>query len=348
MKILIYGSLLNLLLIGCTADAEQVKIADDKKNLKIVEEYECREIKLSGNVSERNSEISGLAWHKNDLFFVAQYPGNYAEGESGVLWKISKKEIYNAIENPEAVLTPRKVMLNTNGMGNVINSRGSGLEAIVFDGDDVYLSIENSELKDTYGIIVKGKIDAHGDKISILPESAVKIEHKVNIFNFAEETLTQSRDYIISIFEGNGRKIYPDAKAHLVSKKTGDISVIPIEHLEYRITDATELDENGNFWVINYFYPGDKSKMKLCPDKVVCKFGIGKTHRKNEQVERLVEFNFDGKRLQMTDRPPIQLKLKKDCKSNNWEGIVRLDDKGFLLITDYYPDTKFVFVSYSK
>ncbi|MFA8342420.1 MAG: hypothetical protein ACEPO8_05555 [Rhodothermaceae bacterium] len=348
MKNLIYGSLLNFFLIGCVADAEQIKTVENKNNLKIVEEYGYQEIKLSGDVSEKYSEISGLAWHNDDLFFVTQYPGNYAEGEEGVLWKVSKQEIYKAIENPEITLAPKEVKLNTNGMGDVINSRGSGLEAIVFDGETVYLSIENSDRNGTNGIIVKGELNNEKNEITLLPESAVKIEHEVNISNFAEETLTQTKDHVISIFEGNGKEVYPNSKAHLISKKTGEITKIPIEHLEYRVTDATELDENGNFWVINFLYPGEKTKLKLCPDTLVAKFGIGKTHNENEQVERLVEFNFDGEKLQLTETPPIQLKLEKDSKSNNWEGIVRLDDKGFLLITDYYPGTKLVFVPYSK
>lgn len=347
MKRLIYGSLLNILLIGCFTDSDEVKQDDKNDDLKSAKEYSFQEIKLTGPVAENKSEISGLAWNNNDLVFLTQYPGHYGKGETGILWKISKQEIYKAIENPEIILTPEEIKLDMHGMGKVINSNGSGLEAITFEGENVYLSIENSRRDRTNGIIVRGKIENSGSVITLLPESAVKVEHSINISNFAEETMTQSAEEIITIFEGNGKNVYPNSCAHLISKKTGDIREIPIDNLEYRITDATEMDENGNFWVINYFYPGEKKKMKLCPDLLVKKFGIGKTHNENEQVERLVEFHFDGESIRLTDTPPIQLVLEKNSESNNWEGIVKLDDKGFLLITDYYPRTKFVFVPYN-
>jgi hypothetical protein len=53
-------------------------------------------------------------------------------------------------------------------------------------------------------------------------------------------------------------------------------------------------------------------------------------------VERLVEFQIDNGQIKMTNRSPIQLVLKEK-ESRNWEGIVRMDKRGFLIATDKYP-----------
>ncbi|GIS56929.1 MAG: hypothetical protein CM1200mP1_08670 [Candidatus Neomarinimicrobiota bacterium] len=43
-----------------------------------------------------------------------------------------------------------------------------------------------------------------------------------------------------------------------------------------------------------------------------------------------------------TNSPPIQLELNKN--SRNWEGLVRMDKKGFLMIVDEHPRTILAFV----
>lgn len=334
-------------LIGCASKSDDKELFNEKNGAKTVKEVESIELKLAGRLSERDSEISGLAWMGNELVFLTQYPGKFGSNEVGVLWKISKEKIYEAINNPQLELVPEEIELKTNSLGKIINSRGSGLEAVVFDSDSVWLSIENSESDLTNGIIVKGILNKNRNSIQLLPESQVKISHSVNIPNYSEETMTQFKNTLITIFEGNGRLLNPDACAHLINKKTLEVKKIKMPHMEYRITDATEVDENGDFWVINYFYPGDLKKMKLDIDSIIVKNGIGETHKINKQVERLVKLNFDGEKIIITDVPPVQLKLEQGRDSNNWEGLVKLDDKGFLMIADYYPYTKFVFVPYS-
>ena len=48
--------------------------------------------------------------------------------------------------------------------------------------------------------------------------------------------------------------------------------------------------------------------------------------------------------LGSTNKKPIQLKLDK--KSRNWEGIVQLENKGFLIATDKYPKMILAFLEY--
>jgi len=106
------------------------------------------------------------------------------------------------------------------------------------------------------------------------------------------------------------------------------------EVIEYRITDFTAPDEDGRFWAINYLYDGDKDKLDPAADQIAREFGRGESHLQSEHVERLVEFQYTENGIIRTGTPPIQLQFLADGKARNWEGIVRLDDIGFLLMTD--------------
>jgi hypothetical protein len=94
--------------------------------------------------------------------------------------------------------------------------------------------------------------------------------------------------------------------------------------------------------VINYLYSGDDFSREAS-DPLGAQYGIGKTHQTNFNVERLVEFQYSDSGIQRVNRAPIQLVLE-GLEGRNWEGIARLDDRGFLLITDRYPTTLFGFV----
>jgi hypothetical protein len=58
-------------------------------------------------------------------------------------------------------------------------------------------------------------------------------------------------------------------------------------------------------------------------------------------VERLVEFQYSESGITLAATPPLQLELGDDPR--NWEGIVRLDDRGFLLTTDWCLETILAF-----
>ena len=68
----------------------------------------------------------------------------------------------------------------------------------------------------------------------------------------------------------------------------------------------------------------------------------GETHQEFEHVERLVEFKIDGNNIYKTNSLPIQLKLNQN--SRNWEGVVRMGNKGFLMIVDEHPRTILAFI----
>jgi hypothetical protein len=141
------------------------------------------------------------------------------------------------------------------------------------------------------------------------------------------------------IHEANGAKVNPHPVAHVFDFSLGYLGAVPVPNIEFRVTDATELDRDGRFWVINYFYPPESDKLDPANDLWAIKFGEGPSHAKCATVERLLQFRYTEQGILKTDVPPIQLQLVSTEVCRNWEGLVRLPGRGFLLVTDKYPET---------
>ena len=134
----------------------------------------------------------------------------------------------------------------------------------------------------------------------------------------------------------------------LVLKINQDLVVVddlPIDPVNFRLTDASKIDENGEFWMINYFFPGD-THLKVNSDAISEKYGLGKSHLENEVVERLLKFKLDEKGVNLVEETPVYLELLPKNVARNWEGLVELDDIGFLLISDKFPNSILSFVKF--
>jgi hypothetical protein len=115
-------------------------------------------------------------------------------------------------------------------------------------------------------------------------------------------------------------------------------------HIEYRLTDATPLDRQGRFWAIDVFYAGERS-LRTEDDPLSMAFGEGKTHSQLDIVERLIELQYSPDGITLTGTPPIQLQLVGRNRPRNWEGLARLDEIGFLMVTDKWPETILGFIA---
>jgi len=166
----------------------------------------------------------------------------------------------------------------------------------------------------------------------------------VNIPNIAEESMIIAGEKVITFSEDNGCNITDEPKAKVFNKLISFLGSIPFPTIEYRVTDATALDSDGRFWVLNYFYPGDREKLNPGLDPEVRKFGPPEGWVEGQCVERLLELRLLDDRIVRTETPPINLRLRSDGRCRNWEAVVRFDDIGFLLMTDKYPGTLLAFV----
>ncbi|MEL6182474.1 MAG: hypothetical protein AAFS10_26190, partial [Myxococcota bacterium] len=117
----------------------------------------------------------------------------------------------------------------------------------------------------------------------------------------------------------------------------GDQLPVAMAPLAYRLTDATAPDEQGRFWVINYLWPGNR-ELVLKREALRTQYNAGRSHASAAHVERLVELQVDADgTVTRVERTPVYLALDKGPR--NWEGVVRWNEREFLMVTDKHPQT---------
>jgi hypothetical protein len=238
-------------------------------------------------------------------------------------------------------IEPDLIPFDSGGLERIL-AGFEGFEAIVFNGTDFYVSIEARQADGMMGYLVKGTAASDCSQLVIDPDSVVSLPPQADIGNMSHETLVIYQNNLYAIYEANGVNVNPDPEAYVFDLSLEDHSIIDLPNVEYRLTDATEPDDNGAFWAINYFFPGDARDLNPAADQISLEYGVGVTHQGSDPVERLVEFRIDKDGVQLVEQAPIYLELLDD-DSRNWEGVVRYGD-GFLLVTDKFPTTILAYV----
>ncbi|HEC22757.1 MAG TPA: response regulator [Chloroflexi bacterium] len=280
-----------------------------------VESQPISVIPLSGPLAEPTSEISGLAWYGDTLILLPQRPSR----EDDVLYTLQKEDILRYLSDPNGEpLTPGTITFTAPRIEATI-SGFEGFEAIGFSGNRVYLTAEASPGRTIAGFLLAGEVIGGGSEIAVDLENRAEILPQADIPNAAEEALVIAGDRIITLYEGNDFRVNVSPVAHVFDTSLIPVGTIPFPNLEWRVTDATDLDPEGRFWVVNtsFFWPG---------------------------VEQLVEYQYSEDGITGTDNAPIRLLLDED-EPRNWEGVARLDDSGFLIVTDKDPETILAFVA---
>lgn len=296
-------------------------------------------IPLSGDLQDKKAEVSGLAWYKDFLIVMPQYPSWKSSGD-GRLFAIPKADIIAFLDGKTKTVSQKEIPFFASGVTQKIKGY-QGFEAIAFKEDRVYMTIE-AEPGGMMGYLVSGTIKPDLSEIRLDANVLLEMKPQADVSNASNESLLLLNDRLISFYEGNGAKLNPKPVGYAFALPTLEIlPPIPFPNIEYRITDAAA-DADGKFWAINYFFPSESVKYKTGEDALAKKFGKGATHAKQLHVERLVEFQYAPSGIVLTGTPPIQLQLENDAR--NWEGIVRLDGRGFLIATDEHPKTILGFV----
>lgn len=294
-------------------------------------------INLAGPIADKSAEISGLAWHGEDLILLPQYPERFGPG-AGILFALPKTEIIAALDGKNsAPLTPQALELVAPGLKESI-ADFQGFEAIGFRGDQVFLTIEAGQGAEMHGYLVSGSLA--GTTLTLDTANVVEIALPIKSENHSDEALLVTTDKILTFYELNGADLVPQPAVRAYTFDLQPLADLSFPALEYRLTDIT-LASDGQVWALNYFFPGDTDMLPKV-DPLAQTYGEGATHAQSDQVERLVPLQYSDAGLTLTDSAPLQLSLVKD--SRNWEGLVVLDQRGFLLATDKYPGTLLGFV----
>lgn len=322
-------------------------------------EITVQTIPLDARSFQRDGEdqLSGLAWYKDHLILLPELKQLNNEGESdGYLFRIAKADIVDFLDGKSS--PPIKVDRIPFFAAHVTKqfTDYQGFEAIAFKEDRVYMTFEagrpgpDGRMR---AYLVSGMVNPNPAEVR-LDNELIEMPPPAQVGNASYESLMLMDDLLVSFFELNGAKIKnndqegPRAYAFSLSPRPSKLNSIPLPHIEYRITDATTANGDGKFWAINYYFPCEKGEnsYEVAADNLADTYGKGTTHAERKQVERLVELQYAEKEgvIKLTNTPPIQLNLED--RPRNWEGLVRLDQRGFLIVTDEHPETILGFVAY--
>lgn len=301
---------------------------------------------LKGPLLDRNAEVSGMTWHEDNLVILPQFPDKFADEGMLGFFGVTKQEILAALENEGQAIEPHQVFCKAPGLAGVV--RGfDGLEAIGIVGDRYFMTVEASEDEVMAGFLVTGTHDQVDSLVVMDMDRLIPIPMGLNIPNVAVESIIIDGDRVITLSEVNGLNVNPEPKAKVFNLEAEFVGSMPMAQMEYRLTDATALDDKKRFWVINYYFPPERAKVDPAPDPELARFGDPESFDPEKCIERLIELRLtDDDRIVRTERPPINLELLPDGICRNWEAVVRLDDHGFLLMTDKYPGTLLAFVPF--
>ena len=306
-------------------------------------------IPLEGPLATPEAEVSGMTWQGDTLIILPQFPDRFADEGMLGFFALDKSRILAVLDGENTdPLNPHQVMCKAPGLAGV--ERGfDGLEAMGCIGDRYYMTVEAKDDTAMAGFLVSGHFSVVDNMVIMDMTSLIAIPMGLNIHNIAEETIVIDGNRVITISEANGLNINPAPRAKVFNTDAEFTGYIPMPQIEYRVTDATALDAEGCFWVINYYYPPERAKLDPAPDPELANFGDPASFDPDICIERLIELRLTPDDcIVRTQRPPINLALLPDGECRNWEAVVRLDDRGFLLMTDKYPGTLLAFVPFPE
>ncbi len=315
----------------------------------LVRERDPLIINLATPWGDAEREYSGAAVYEDSVVLVPQYPQRI--GNRIPMFPIKHLLVANLDDTEQ---TPRAIRFNDDGLAGAIEGF-EGFEALAFLGNDVFVTIESHQSAGMMGYLVRGKMvfSDSSPLIKLDATSLIELPPRTNLANTGDEAIViLPTGRLLTFFEANGANVVRNPSAYMFDisgDKIKRLANVPIPNIEYRITDCSPADINGEFWCINCMYPGDEAKLNPARDALGGRWGIDRSQSDawkagNKVVERLVNLRFDGATVHTTENSPIYLKIRNDGLLRNWECLALVPGQGFFLATDKYPTTLFAFV----
>ena len=155
-----------------------------------------QEIKLEGLITNPKEEISGMDWYGEKLFLLPENLGGY-------LFMLSKNKIREHIILGRGSLKPKKTIFNPPDYSKSILGF-DGFEALAFDENDVYISIEAEQGGRMVGSLAWGSINPNSFEINIGEKNIQKVENPIQIDNLSFESIISHNKKLLLLYEANG------------------------------------------------------------------------------------------------------------------------------------------------
>ncbi|MBW1988683.1 MAG: alpha/beta hydrolase, partial [Deltaproteobacteria bacterium] len=298
-------------------------------------------IPVDGPLSRARAEVSSMEWCGNTLVLVPQYPGRLGNR----LFGLDRADVLAALETtPPGTVHPFPIALD-DGKAREAVPGFEGYEAVCFDQDRTWLAVEARDSGFMRSYVLSGRLDLAARRMEVYPPS-VEIPLPAQVPNFSCEAAVCTGGVAVLFYEANGRGVNPDPTAWVLSSGTQTtppevVRTLSMSPLEYRLTDATAPGGDGVFWAVNYLYPEHRKKLSPEADPWPHPPGLSR-----EVVERLVQLEVHGPRVEPADLPAVYLADADPSGPRNWEAAALLGDRGVLLFTDSHPGSLFAFVPF--
>ena len=278
-------------------------------------------------------EFSGICWWGDELFILPQYPETGGRG----VYVLHRDSLARAIGEVEAnvrvaPLRPRRIPTDPGDVPERVEAY-DGLEALSIRGGRCFALAEFGSGASPWGShLITGSLARDGSGIRFERLGDTTIAGPQVRENYTHEALVVTDDEVWVLCELNGRRIVDRPLLARFDHDLQPLSPLQMPALEYRITDATSLDEQARFWVLNLFWPPDTATVE--------------PQRESGPVERLIPLKREGEAIvRDRSRPTLDLRNQGDHPMHNWEGVARWGEGGFLLVTDSYPENLLAYVA---
>lgn len=296
-------------------------------------------IPLNGVAAQPDAEFSGLSWFGNTLVLMPENPETFDDHH---FFSIRKSAIDSFISHPNGP-SPNISTIQLIGDFSRLVPGYEGFEALAFMGRRAFLTIEAHSDTGMTGWLISGEMSADGKALTLDTTRRTAIPVPGNIRNYAAEALTVYGNTLIAFYEANGKNVNSAPAAYRFDTQLNYLGKLPMPAIEYRVTDACNTNSAGGLWLMNYFYPREYRKLHPADD-IFSQNGHTETEH---PVERILHMTISNNRLKIADKSALNIAVTS-VKGRNWEGLARLDNKGFLVVTDQYPETILAFVPFSN
>ncbi len=296
---------------------------------------------LTGPLADLDAKITGLTWYNDYLIFLPQNP-NFVGDNKSDLFAVQRSDIIAFINGVTSALPPPlPVPFNDTGLPNLLPGF-QGYQAIAIAGERVYLIALADPGSGPRSYLVAGNIATELSAINLDVSKIVEIPVPASALNRIYRALFITNDNILALSEFNGA-VNPSPASQRFDTSLNKLESVSLSGSEYRLTDATAPDANGRIWVLNIFVPGDPGATTGV-EPLAQLYGKGVTHQVFDYVERLIQYQFSSTGITLTASPPVQLELSAHGP-RNWQGVARLGDQGFLVVTDQQTGTIFGYIN---
>lgn len=291
--------------------------------------------KLPPEIVNSNNQFSGLFISDNKLFMLCES----RDTQEAKLFVVNPEDLIKKMKDTSQSVDFKKMSIyNLDILINKINNAGhiyEGLEAIIVDSNEIYLSVETRDTSHRC-YLLKGHLQK--DSVILNPNFLFALPRQNNnIYNAGFESFVKLNDLFFTFFEYNYSS--PFNKAYIFNRYSfvgnNCINTLPISKLPFRLTDVTHTG-GKHFTGINYFFKDDNAVYRPATSDIQ-NDTLVRVGNKYQNYCRLIDIKLTDSGF--TWNPLWEFPKETDYMKYNWEGIAYYKD-GYFVVNDYYTPKK--------